>query len=82
MGFLNITEQKTEGERKTKIFQVYSNVFLGLIHFRSQWRKFVFEPTTNVVFDSSCLNEIANFCTSETNKWREGLKERKEDAKI
>lgn len=62
---------------KTKAFNVRgrtSQVYLGLIKFRPQWRKYVFEPEANTVYDHKCLVEIASFCEDQTKEWRATLK--------
>ena len=46
---------------------------LGLVRFNGAWRKYTFHPESGMLFDSTCLLEIATFCSSATAKWREGL---------
>jgi hypothetical protein len=63
--------------RKTKMWEVTataSDEVLGRILFHGAWRKFVFSPYDNTIFDHSCLREIADFSEAETKKWRESLK--------
>ena len=50
----------TEPKRKTPIVFVCnkSSDELGQIRFYPQWRKFVFYPKENTLFDSSCLDDI------------------------
>lgn len=47
-------------KRKTPIIIVRNKVNeeLGQIKFYPQWRKFVFYPKENTLFDSSCLDDI------------------------
>ena len=51
--------------RKTHIWRVASilgDVFLGLVEWYSPWHRYVFSvETSGTIFDSACLNEIANF---------------------
>ena len=34
---------------------------LGIVEMYPTWNKYVFEPTANVVFDTSCLLDIIHF---------------------
>jgi hypothetical protein len=49
---------------KTFVFRVVSNTDvrpLGLIRWWSHWRRYVFDPCGNTIFDVSCLLEISKF---------------------
>jgi hypothetical protein len=50
---------------KTQIFEVCandnSNTKLGMIKWRSGWRKYAFFPQTDTLFESQCLRDIATF---------------------
>lgn len=59
-----IFERKDIEGRKTPIFNIRnkeSNFLLGQIKFYPQWRKYVFEPSEEVIFDTSCLKDIISF---------------------
>jgi len=61
---------------KTQVWEVCSpSAFLGNVKFRPQWRKYVFEPTTQIptVYDAGCLHQIAHFCEVKTKEWRDSL---------
>lgn len=68
MSYLTFTERNNPG-RLTKIWDVYgtNNSYLGIIAYHPQWRKYVYSsPGPDVICDSGCLIEIANFMI--TNK--------------
>lgn len=48
---------------KTKIFRVDNNsgVELGVIKWKSGWRRYVINVNDGIIFDSSCLKEIIQF---------------------
>lgn len=73
--FKEIQDVKT----KTKQFYIEnkaSKSILGYVVFFPQWRKFVFTQILDeIIFDSKCLREIADFCDKQTNEWKESLKE-------
>ena len=53
-----------EQKPKTMIYSVLSvvsNELLGHIKWHNSWRKYVFFPLENTIFDSSCLTEIRDF---------------------
>lgn len=76
MSYLTFIEQPpVPVNRKTKVWHVRSkinDVFLGLVYFKPQWRKYVFE-SSNAIFDSTCLVEITEFLRKETTEWRSPL---------
>ena len=72
-----IFEKHTIPNHKLPIYTVknkQSNCKLGTIKFYGAWRKFVFEPVENVIFDASCLNDIITFLNNKTTDWRNSLK--------
>ena len=46
--------------RKTPLVHVMNKetTYLGLIYFNPGWRKYVFEPEANIIFDTKCLTDI------------------------
>lgn len=63
--------------RKTRIWvvvQKQSREPLGEVRFWPAWRKYVFLPANNTLWDSYCLQIITAFLLGETNAWRAGLK--------
>ena len=62
--------------KKTKTWRVVgreSHVGLGEVRFYPAWRKYVFLPAPETIFDFGCLQTIELFLISETNTWRAGL---------
>ena len=60
-------------DRKTDIWIVYprsGSAQLGEVKFFGAWRKFCFFPGAAMIFDCSCLRDIAEFCEQVTNAWR------------
>lgn len=54
----------------TRIFEVKSiqgDFLLGVVKWRSGWRRYVFE-TSNSVFDVKCLNEVVEFINELMNE--------------
>ena len=64
--------------KKTKEFNIFGQMssYLGIVKFRPQWRKYVFEPEPKSVYDASCLIELSNFCNEQTIKWQKEIKEK------
>jgi len=65
MSYIMFNERPNPG-KLTKIWDIYSTngSYLGVIAYHPQWRKYVFSsPGPDVICDSSCLIEIANFMT-------------------
>lgn len=75
--YVSFHENYAKSTEKTKAFNVRSRKsqdYLGLVKFRPQWRKYVFTPESNTLYDSVCLAEISIFCRRQTEEWRKGLK--------
>ena len=74
-----IFEKQMVVGRKTPIYMIYSKsdeTPLGRIIFWPAWRKYVFEPTDNTIFDSNCLIDILNKLNEATTEWKESLKQK------
>ena len=68
---------KKEGQ-KTYTYCVFSAgtaILLGVVKWRTGWRRYAFEPEVNTVFDSACLTEMAQFLDQQT-----AMQKRKRDA--
>lgn len=71
-GYLDFVESHDPG-RKTRIWSVVNRegqVPLGEVRFWPKWRKYVFFPVQETLFDSYCLTVIANFLREQTDLWR------------
>jgi hypothetical protein len=62
--FLRFREQPASGTTSIHaVLSVANDVPLGVIKWRSGWRRYVFEPCHFTVFDAGCLAEIVTFIT-------------------
>ena len=81
--FLSFDARPNPG-KKTKLWSVFSKFnpgvgSLGVVCFRPAWRKYVFEPSQNTVYDAGCLDEIRSFLVTQTTLWMVGLVKQKEE---
>ena len=56
-------------QRKTNIYEVYAaadNFLLGRIAWFGRWRKYVFEPAANTIYEERCMRDISQFIEEET----------------
>jgi len=61
MAYLEFLEIKDTG--KTKVFSIKSKhgYVLGFISWYSGWRRYIFKPSNETIFDVKCLEEIILF---------------------
>ena len=74
----------TELGVKTKKWVVQNRdnaIVLGRIAWFGRWRKYVFEPYPNMVFEETCLRDIAMFCQQETKLQMKRAAEKRKAAK-
>jgi hypothetical protein len=67
--YVRFGELGTSASGKTKIWSVKnttSDFQVGRIVWYSNWRKYVFEPAANCLFDIGCLTEIVDFIKTAT----------------
>ena len=61
-------------QRKTNIYEVVEkgNIrsVLGVIKWFGRWRKYVFQPFDNTVYEETCMREISQFIEEETSAQR------------
>ncbi len=70
--FIRILEV-APGGRKTKRFRVDSKeggYEISYVYFYPKWRKYVFEPLPDTVYEEVCMREIAQFIEDQTKRWR------------
>jgi hypothetical protein len=66
------------GKTKQWIVQNRENqTVLGHITWFGRWRKYVFEPDEDMVFEETCLRDIAQFIQQETTYQRKAAARRK-----
>lgn len=46
---------------KTQVYNVVGSGYLGKVKWYANWRRYVFFPNAETLFDVSCLNEITGF---------------------
>lgn len=64
------------GARKTRVVEVRSersNAHLGTIAWYSHWRQYTFSPQPETIFNTGCLEEIANELVRMTQQHRDAL---------
>jgi hypothetical protein len=73
--YLVFRELPTDVGRKTKTYEVVSvasNNPIGVVRWFSHWRKYVFAPYNETMYDESCLRDIAQFVDWKTQTQKEG----------
>ena len=73
MAYMDFVLQSQEEGRKTEKWKVISAMGsheLGVVSFHPAWRKYVFWPERNTIFDPACLRELADFVERQTNHWK------------
>ena len=71
--YMDFILQAQEEGRKTERWKVISAMGshqLGVVSFHPAWRKYVFWPESNTIFDPACLRELADFVEQKTNMWK------------
>lgn len=70
MVYIEFIETKDTG--KTKKFCVNSKTgcYLGVVSWYSGWRRYVFKPESETIFDSKCMLEIIEFINELMNDRR------------
>lgn len=62
--YLTFKKLVRQADKKTDMLHVFNTNNqspLGVIMWRGPWRKYIFAPLADTVFDSTCLNTIAKF---------------------
>lgn len=56
--------------RRTKIYWIFNSGggAVGKVKWYAQWRRYVFAPDRDTLFDSSCLNDISLFVDTITRQ--------------
>ena len=73
--YLIFEEQKVSC-RKLPIYIIknkQSGYELGEIRFCGAWRKFIFKPYEETIYDAACLSDIIIFLNDRTADWRASL---------
>lgn len=56
------------------VLTIEDRIFVGVIRWWGKWRKYVFVPQPNTLFEQVCLRDIADFCERVTREKREARK--------
>jgi len=77
---LRFEKQPLEKGRKIHKYEIWNdefNQYLGEVHWRGGWRKYVWQLIAGVDVSPSCGRELIKFTEGLTTKWREELKRKK-----
>jgi hypothetical protein len=75
MAYLEFILGKRPKGRKTDVWKVVSagktndllaSSGIGTVGWYSHWRRYVFEPRVETIFDPACLRELADFVERQT----------------
>jgi hypothetical protein len=70
------------GKTSTWVVQNRENqTVLGRISYFGRWRKYVFEPYAEMVFEETCLRDIAMFCQQQSTLQRKQAAQKRKAAK-
>lgn len=81
IAFRNLGTYWNRKEHKTNLYEVCEGrnvkANLGHISWFPRWRKYVFEPNPNrVIFEETCLRDIAEFIEAETKSHKNTTKKK------
>ena len=71
LGKQHLVFEEIKDTGKTKIWGVestYTEEILGKIRWYWAWRRYVFFPESDTLYDVDCMRAIANFISSEMKK--------------
>lgn len=69
--YFNIHFLRDSPTKKTQVFKVTSkdeSTILGQIQWHGAWRKYVFAPNQNTIYDNKCMIELARICEEKTKE--------------
>lgn len=72
-GYLSFEYQRTSTSGRTKNWEVlgHGDVRLGQVKWYGAWRRYVFYPEVETLFDARCLAEIQKFLDARMNERKE-----------
>lgn len=50
-------------------------VYLGVVKWMGRWRRYAFFPEPNMVFEQTCLRDLASFCDQQNGAHRKASRE-------
>lgn len=77
--YIRFTFCRTSESGKTQIWDIRNSEnrsLLGYVEWAGSWRKYIFTPVTNdrLIFEETCLREIAEFIETKTQEHRTAKK--------
>jgi hypothetical protein len=72
-----ITFKERNTKKKTKHFNVYASTEdyrIGVIKWYPNWRQYCFFPEVGTLYNSECMNDIADFIKGLMNERKESKK--------
>ena len=69
---------------KTKTWLVSSRLngnSVGVVEWHGPWRRYVFAPDQDTIFEETCLRQIADFCEKQSDEHRADLSCRESEPK-
>ena len=72
--FISFNDHGVSASGKTRIWTVTSTgdgAYLGRVSWWGAWRRYVFLPSADTVYDPNCLKAIADFCQTKTDEHKE-----------
>jgi hypothetical protein len=68
--WVQFTDERPSPSGKTKGWHVRTTggVLLGYIFWRAPWRKYVFAPAADTIYEEDCLRDIADFIDTKTTE--------------
>ena len=76
--WVSFSNRRKSKSGKTFIWNVESNVKIGVIKWHGAWRAYALYPDSNTLFEKTCLRTIADFCESATKKHRQDQRNKKD----
>jgi hypothetical protein len=69
--WVKFTDERPSMSGKTKGWHVRTiggGVLLGYVFWRAPWRKYVFAPIADTIYEQDCLRDIAEFIETQTKE--------------
>lgn len=80
MAWIDFIDDGRSASGKTRRWRVVPRgrgTTLGDVHWFGKWRRYVFSPRPQTVYDERCLLDIATFCRDQTEAHKAGREEAK-----
>ena len=77
--WVQFTDERPSPSGKTKGWHVRTKdgrTLLGYVFWHAPWRKYVFAPAADTIFEQDCLRDIADFVQFQTIEHRNNKRQR------